>query len=72
MTARQRGAGLSPASPPSPRSVALATELIPNCNYAGNSMDHRNRTIDTPSIIGQAQGIRPNPGLLRDIPLGPQ
>ena len=31
------------------RSVALATELIPNCHYAGISMVHRNRTIDTPA-----------------------
>jgi len=29
------------------RSVALATELISNCHYAGISMVHRNRTIDT-------------------------
>ena len=31
------------------RSVALATELIPNCHYAGISMVHRNGTIDTPA-----------------------
>ena len=31
------------------RSVLLATELIPNCDHAGISMVHRNRTIDTPS-----------------------
>jgi len=31
------------------RSVALATELISNCDYAGISIVHRNRTIDTPA-----------------------
>jgi transcriptional regulator with GAF, ATPase, and Fis domain len=31
------------------RSVCLATELIPNCHYAGISIVHRNRPIDTPA-----------------------
>ena len=31
------------------RSVLLAIELIPNCDHAGISMVHRNRTIDTPA-----------------------
>ena len=35
------------------RSVALATELIPNCHYAGISMVHRDRTIDTPAATDQ-------------------
>jgi GAF domain-containing protein len=35
------------------RSVLLATELIPNCDYAGISMVHRNRTIDTPAATDQ-------------------
>ena len=29
--------------------MSLATELIPNCHYAGISMVHRNRPIDTPA-----------------------
>ena len=35
------------------RSVLLATELIPNCDYAGISMVHRNRTIDTPAATDE-------------------
>jgi GAF domain-containing protein len=35
------------------RSVLLATELIPNCDYAGISMVHRNRTIDTPAVTDE-------------------
>jgi transcriptional regulator with GAF, ATPase, and Fis domain len=35
------------------RSVLLATELIPNCDHAGISMVHRNRTIDTPAASDQ-------------------
>ena len=35
------------------RSVLLATELIPNCHYAGISMVHRNRTIDTPAATDE-------------------
>ena len=29
--------------------MCLATELIPNCHYAGISIVHRNRPIDTPA-----------------------
>jgi GAF domain-containing protein len=35
------------------RSVLLATDLIPNCDHAGISMVHRNRTIDTPAASDQ-------------------
>jgi transcriptional regulator with GAF, ATPase, and Fis domain len=35
------------------RSVLLAIELIPNCDHAGISMVHRNRTIDTPAASDQ-------------------
>ena len=35
------------------RSVLLATELIPNCDHAGISMVHRNRTIDTPAATDE-------------------
>jgi transcriptional regulator with GAF, ATPase, and Fis domain len=35
------------------RSVLLATELISNCDHAGISMVHRNRTIDTPAASDQ-------------------
>jgi len=35
------------------RSVLLATELISNCDHAGVSMVHRNRTIDTPAASDQ-------------------
>src|SRR5215213_9620252 len=35
------------------RSVLLATELIPNCDHAGISIVHRNRTIDTPAATDE-------------------
>jgi hypothetical protein len=35
------------------RSVLLATELIPNCDYASISMVHRIRTIDTPAATDE-------------------
>jgi GAF domain-containing protein len=35
------------------RSVALATELIPKCHYAGISMIHRNHTIETPAATDE-------------------
>jgi GAF domain-containing protein len=35
------------------RSVLLATELIPNCDHAGISTVHRNRTIDTPAATDE-------------------
>ena len=35
------------------RSVSLATELIPNCHYAGISIVHRNRPIDTPAATDE-------------------
>ena len=33
--------------------MLLATELIPNCDHAGISMVHRNRTIDTPAATDE-------------------
>jgi GAF domain-containing protein len=35
------------------RSVSLATELIHNCHYAGISIVHRNRPIDTPAATDE-------------------
>ncbi|MFL6025935.1 MAG: GAF and ANTAR domain-containing protein [Friedmanniella sp.] len=34
------------------RAVAIATQLIPGCDYAGVSIVHRDRSIDTPARTG--------------------
>jgi transcriptional regulator with GAF, ATPase, and Fis domain len=35
------------------RAVAIATEIIPSCDFAGVSVVHRNRPIDTPAMTDE-------------------